>query len=59
MLERLSPKEALLCELRFARGLSPAEIAQRLHIKVDAVNTRLSRLKKKMEKIIEEDIPFL
>ena len=59
MLERLSPKEALLCELRFARGLTPAEIAERLHIKVDAVNTRLSRLKKKMGKIIEEDIPFL
>ena len=56
---RLSKKEALLCELRFARGLTPAEIAERLHIKVDAVNMRLSRLKKKMEKIIEEDIPYL
>lgn len=59
MMRHLSAKEALLCELRFVKGLSSSEIGRLLGIKENAVNARVSRLKKKMEKIIEEDIPYL
>ncbi len=59
MLNHLSVKEAYLCELRFIKGMSPAEIAKLLHIKEAAVNTRVSRLKKKIVKVIDEDIPFI
>ncbi len=56
LMHRLSEKEALLCELRFIRGYSPARIAALLQIREDAVNTRVSRLKKKMERIIREEL---
>ena len=59
MLNHLSPKEAYLCELRFIKGYSPERIAEILQIKESAVNTRVSRLKRKIEKIIREEIPFL
>ena len=59
MLQHLSAKEAYLCELRFIKGLSSTKIAALLQINEAAVNTRVSRLKKKMEKIIREDIPFI
>ena len=59
LMKHLSAKEAYLCELRFIKGYSTAEIAEILHIKEPAVNTRVSRLKKKMDKIIREEIPFL
>lgn len=59
LMKRLSAKEVILCELRFIKGYSSAKIAEILHIKETAVNTRVSRLKKKMINIIEEEIPFL
>lgn len=59
MLHRLTPKEALLCEMKFIKGYSSEQIAEILNIKVNAVNTRISRLKKKMERIIREDIPYV
>lgn len=59
MMNHLSAKEAILCEMKFIRGLSTAEIAKILHIKESAVNTRVSRLKKKLEKIISENIPYI
>lgn len=59
IMKHLSSKDALLCELRFVKGLSSAEIAEILNIQTAAVNTRISRLKKRIEKIIREDIPFL
>ena len=59
MMNHLSVKEAYLCELRFIKGMSPLEIAKLLHINEAAVNTRVSRLKKKIMRIIDEDIPFI
>ena len=59
MMKHLTVKEAYLCELRFIKGMSPAEIAKLLHIKEAAVNTRVSRLKKKILEIIDKDIPFI
>ena len=59
LMKHLNAKEAFLCEMRFVKGLSVQEIAEILQIRVETVNTRLSRLKKKMEKIIKEDIPYV
>ena len=59
LMNHLSVKEAYLCELRFIKGMTPSEVAKLLHINEAAVNTRVSRLKKKIIKIIDEDIPFI
>lgn len=59
LMNHLSVKEAYLCELRFIKGMSPSEVAKLLHIKEAAVNTRVSRLKKKILEIIDKDIPFI
>lgn len=57
--KHLSKKESILFELYFFRGLSYKELEQRYKIKRKALYTRISRLKTKVAKIIEDEILFV
>lgn len=54
--DTLSPNEKQLYYLRFEKDLSNKQISEKLNISVNAVNTRLNRLRTKIRQIIHENI---
>lgn len=57
--KRLSKKESILFELYFFRGLSYKELEQRYELNSKTLYTRISRLKSKVTRIIEDEILFV
>ena len=55
-ISRLQPKYALLLEMQFYRKMSYKEIALTLDTTASAVDSRLVRAKKKLKKIISQDM---
>lgn len=55
-ISKLHPKYALLLEMQFYRKMSYKEIALALDITAGAVDSRLVRAKKKLKKIISQDM---
>ncbi len=53
---KLKPKEALILELQFFQNLSYKEIAEVLETSVSAIDSKLVRAKKKLKKILLQDI---
>lgn len=54
--ESLSPKERHLYYLRYERDLDHKTISEELNISVNAVHTRLNRLRTKVRQLIHENI---
>jgi RNA polymerase sigma-70 factor (ECF subfamily) len=52
----LKPEEAMLIELQFYSKMSYSDIARKLSLSVSAVDSRLVRAKKKLKKIISQDL---
>jgi DNA-directed RNA polymerase specialized sigma24 family protein len=52
--EQLTPEEFLIYEMKYVKKLSNAEIATKIGVEENAANVRISRLKNKMTKILNE-----
>ena len=56
---KLKKNELMLYEMYYDKNMSYSEISKKLGVKENALYARMSRLKDKVEKIIEEDILFI